>query len=159
MKVHLPQTPVWNAFWVTCCLALMSVILNSKTEHLWTSLADLWAVNVFPLQPLCSCCFCFDCAECRLWFSRRGCDKSSNPHVTSGWLASRPVFSERSGERDLAGEVRQPLGAMGSSLERLLGRWCLEFSLSLWKNRERGEKTLYGINWLLHVSILTCPPP
>lgn len=37
-QVHLTQTPVWNAFWVTCCLALMSVILKSSRDR---TLVDL----------------------------------------------------------------------------------------------------------------------
>lgn len=37
-QVHLTQTPVWNAFWVTCRLALMSVILKSGRDR---TLVDL----------------------------------------------------------------------------------------------------------------------
>lgn len=88
-----------------------------------------------------------------------GWDVINHRNVMSSRLTPRPQSSERSGEQDLAVEVRQPLGAIGSSLGRLFSRWCLEFSLSLGKNTERGEKTLYGINWLLCVSILTWLPP
>lgn len=37
-QVHLSQTPVWNAFWVRGCLALMSVILKSGRDR---TLVDL----------------------------------------------------------------------------------------------------------------------
>lgn len=39
VQVHLTQTPVWNAFWVTCCRALMSVILNSSKDRTLVDLA------------------------------------------------------------------------------------------------------------------------
>lgn len=127
--------------------------MAAKTEHLWTSLADLWAVNAFPIHPLCSFCFCFDGAECRLWFSRLRCDKLLNlPTHVKLTHAQASCFLGLSGLLDLAAEVSQALGAEGSSLGRLFSRWCWEFSLSLRKNRERGEKTLYGFNWLVCVS-------
>lgn len=93
-----------------------------------------------------------------------GSDVIHHRITTSSW--ARPYFSLfwMVRKQDLATEVSRPLRATRSSLGRLSSRWCLEISLSLRRNWERGENTLYGINWLVCVSILTrlplkCSPP
>lgn len=70
---------------------------------------------------------------------------------------SLPGFGFLDGPVSMVWQQRStnPLGWWGSSLGRLFSRWSLKFSLSLRKNRERREKTLYSINWLVCVSILT----
>ena len=90
VKVHLTQTPVWNAFWVTCRLALMSVNLNSSKDR---TLADLsWQIyGLLMSSPFTRCilaAFVLTVLECRLWFCRLHRDKSSNPDATSSWLMS-----------------------------------------------------------------------
>lgn len=142
VKVHLTQTPVWNAFWVTCCLALVSVILKSSKDRALVDLSGRFmGCQCLPPSPAVSLLLL-------LWRSWMG--------VMILRADSRPGLCVLDGP---AAGVSQPLGAAGSSLGRRFGRWYLEFSLSLRKNRERGEKTLYGINWLVCVSILTRLPP
>lgn len=47
-QVHLTQTPVWNAFWVTCRLALMSVILKSGRDRTCGPLRQIYGLLPSP---------------------------------------------------------------------------------------------------------------
>lgn len=67
-QVHLTQTPVWNASWVMCCLALMSVILKSGRDR---TLVDLSGRFMGCYRPPLTCrispAFCFDGLGRLLW--------------------------------------------------------------------------------------------
>lgn len=135
-QVHLTQTPVWNAFWVTCRLALMSVILKSGRDRTLVDLSGRF-MGCYrrphpPHLPYYSCIL--------FWRPRtpvlilgdwREINASTHFQVLAFWTVRRAGW-----------EVSRPLGPAGSSLGGDLSRWCLEFSLSLRKNRERGEKSL-----------------
>lgn len=136
-QVHLTQTPVWNAFWVTCCLALVSVILKSARDRTLVDLSGRFMGCYHPPPSPCSpavfllhlvltapdaCCDLDD---------RRVMNGSTHFQVLAFWTVLRAGC-----------EVSRPLRPAGSSLGGLLSRWCLELSLSLRRNRERGEKSL-----------------
>lgn len=132
-QVHLTQTPVWNAFWVTCCLALMSVILKSSRDRTLVDLSGRFMGCCLrpPLTCRISPAPCLDGSGRLLWFRWPTRDGSTRFQVLAFWTVRR------------AGrEVSRPFGLAGSSLGGLLSRWCLEFSLSLRKKQERGEKSL-----------------
>lgn len=133
-QVHLTQTPVWNAFWVTCCLALVSVILKSARDRTLVDLSGRFmgcyrhhhhpppAHLHLVLTAPDACCDPGD---------RRVMNGSTHFQVLAFWTVLRAGC-----------QVSRPLGPAGSSLGGLLSRWCLELSLSLRRNRERGEKSL-----------------
>lgn len=134
-QVHLTQTPVWNAFWVTCCLALMSVILKSGRDRTLVDLSGRFmgcclgpppSPAVFLLHLVLT--------------APDACCDSGDRHVVNGSTRFQvwAFWTVRGAGR----EVSRPFGLAGSSLGGLLSRWCLEFSLSLRKKQERGEKSL-----------------
>lgn len=136
-QVHLTQTPVWNAFWVTCCLALMSIILKSGRDRTLVELSGrfMGCYCRFPSPPppavfllhfvLTVSDACYDFGD---WWV---INASTHFQVLAFWTV-----------RSASWEVKQPLRLPGSSLGGHLCRWCLEFSLSFRKKRERGEKSL-----------------
>lgn len=95
-QVHLTQTPVWNAFWVTCCLALMSVILKSGRDRTLVDLSGRFMGCYAPTSPhpptppplTCriSPAFCFDGLGRLLWFWRRTRDKRFHSLPGFGFL-------------------------------------------------------------------------
>lgn len=109
LQVHLTQTPVWNAFWVTCCLlALLSVILSGGGDR--AHRADLWATSRRPLpRPFFTrlCFVVFGCVH-RPRLSKWNRDTSA---IGSTLPTVQPGFPE----------VRRPLRPLGSSLGSLGG--------------------------------------
>lgn len=89
-QVHLTQTPVWNAFWVTCCLAPMSVILKSGRDRTLVDLSGRFMGCYRPPPPpspaVISPAFCFDGLGRLLWFWRRTRDRRFHSLPGFGFL-------------------------------------------------------------------------
>lgn len=90
-QVHLTQTPVWNAFWVTCCLALMSIILKSGRDRTLVELSGRFmGCYRRPPPPPLTCrfspAFCFDSLGRLLWFWRLSSDKRFHSLPGFGFL-------------------------------------------------------------------------
>lgn len=133
-QVHLTQTPVWNAFWVTCCLALMSVILKSGRDRTLVDLSGRFmGCCLRPPSPAVLLLHLVLTAPDACW-------DSGDPHVMN--RSTRFQVLAFWTVRRAGCEVSRPFRLAGSSLGGLLSRWCLGFSLSLRKKQERGEKSL-----------------
>lgn len=110
--MHLTQTPVWNAFWVTCCLlALVSVILSGRRRQNAPGRFMGCQLSTPPppsFRPPAFCCFSTLAVNARPRLSRRRRDKSATGPTLP---TARPGLPE----------VGRPLGPLGSSLGSISG--------------------------------------
>lgn len=115
--MHLTQTPVWNAFWVTCCLALIVRHLKQRQRQSTCGpLRQIYGLLTSSLPFCVPSCFLFRrWPKRRLRFSRPGAaDKShSLPFGRTGLRLSGS--SAQAGCRGSA----NPSGRRGSSLGSL----------------------------------------